>query len=124
MATSKKGFALFRTFGQSIDDKSTMSVNSLAVLVSVLIGSIIGLTVCFVLIYDVVTNGYVKTDMIDMAVFLLASGGYILGSGIPKTIIDTKINSRLHLKKNEKYIDGKEYTDETGDEEGTEEEEN
>lgn len=117
---NKVGF--FRTIGQSIDDKYTTSVNSIAVLVSVAIGSLIGLTVCFVLIYDVVTNGYVKTDMIDMAIFLLASGGYILGSGIPKTIVDTKINSHLRLKKDKTMIDGKEYAEDTEEEEIEEEE--
>lgn len=71
-----------------------MSVNSITLLSSALVGFMLGVTMCFVLIYDVITNGYLKTDLIDAAVFILASGGYIAGSGIPKTIIDAKLGNR------------------------------
>ena len=37
----------------SIDDKSSMSVNSISVLASTIITVIMGLVVCFVIIYDV-----------------------------------------------------------------------
>lgn len=106
-----KGWNFFTGLGKSVDDNSTLSVNSIALLTSTLIGAIIGLTMCFVLIYDVVTNGYLKTDLIDAGIFLLSSGGYILGSGMPKTIVDTKINSHLRLKRHKMKIDGREYED-------------
>ena len=84
----------FRNVKTSIDDQSTINVNNISLLVSSLIGFLLGLVMCFVLVYDVVTNGYIKTDLTDAGIFLLCSGGYIAGSGIPKTIVD----SRLKLK--------------------------
>lgn len=89
---SKVGF--FKNLKDSIDDKSSMSVNSIAVLASAVIGSLVGLVVCFVLIWDVVTNGFVKTDLFDLGLFLMSSGAYILGSGMPKAIVDSKLRSR------------------------------
>lgn len=119
-----KKFNIFTSIGKSVDDNSTLSVNSIALLISAFIGAIIGLTMCFVLIYDVVTNGYLKTDLIDAGIFLLSSGGYILGSGAPKTIVDTKINSRLQLKRRSRKIDGREYVDPDDEESKEDEEEN
>ena len=118
-----KGTGFFASIGKSVDDNSTLSVNSITLLISAIIGSIIGLTMCFVLIYDVVTNGYLKTDLIDAGFFLLSSGGYILGSGVPKTIVDTKINSRLQLKRRSRKIDGREYVDPDAEESEDEEDE-
>ena len=76
--------------------KSLLNVNnaastkSLALFVSAFVSSIIGLCVGFVICYDVVTNGYVKTDLDSLGIFLLCSGGYVLGSGLPKAIVDYK----------------------------------
>ena len=78
----------------SIDDKSSMSVNSITMLVSAIMGVIIGLVICFVLIYDVVYDGKVDTNLTDMGIFLLCSGGYILGSGVPKAWVDSKMKMR------------------------------
>ena len=83
-----------RNIKTSIDDQSSINVNNISLLVSSFIGFLLGLVMCFVLVYDVVTNGYVKTDLTDAGIFLLCSGGYIAGSGIPKSIVD----SRLKLK--------------------------
>ena len=81
----------FRNVKTSIDDQSTINVNNISLLVSSLIGFLLGLVMCFVLVYDVVTNGYIKTDLTDAGIFLLCSGGYIAGSGIPKTIVDSRL---------------------------------
>ena len=37
--------------------------------------------ICFALIYDVTTNGYLKTDLDDVGVLLLFDGAYVAGSG-------------------------------------------
>lgn len=78
----------------SIDDNSSMSVGGVSLLISSFIGFLLGLTMCFVLAYDVTTNGYVKTDLTELGIFLLCSGGYIAGSGIPKTIVDSRLNAK------------------------------
>ena len=78
----------------SIDDKSSMSVNSVSVLASALITLIIGLSACFVIIYDVTYDGKVDTDMSDLAWFVVASSTCILGSGLPKAYTDSRMKTR------------------------------
>ena len=85
---------LIRNIKASIDDRSSMSTGSITLLLSALIGAIIGLCVCFILIYDVTYDGKVDTDLLDLGIFLMSSGGYILGSGMPKTIVDSRMKSR------------------------------
>lgn len=84
----------FSNIKTSIDDKSSMSVSSIALLTSAFIGGLIGIVICFVLVYDVMHNGYVKTDLVDLGFFLIASGVYICGSGTPKAIIDSRFKTR------------------------------
>lgn len=85
---------IIRNIKSSIDDKSSMSVGSITLLLSALVGAIIGLVVSFVLIYDVITNGYVKTNLLDLGIFLMSGGGYIMGSGVPKAIVDARMKTR------------------------------
>ena len=94
-----------RNIKESINDKSSMSVNAITLLTSAFIGFIIGIVICFCLVYDVLTNGYIKTDLIDLGIFLLCSGGYIAGSGIPKTVIDSRMKSRVTMAEAEQEED-------------------
>lgn len=92
----------------SIDDKSSMSVNNITLLVSALMGVIIGLVICFVLIYDVTYDGKVDTDLGDMGIFLLCSGAYILGSGVPKAWVDGKMRTRSWVESEKMQIEAEE----------------
>ena len=85
---------LYKNIKAAIDDKSSMSSNSITLLASALMGVVIGFVICFVLIYDVTYDGKVDTDLLDLGIFLMSSGGYILGSGMPKTIVDSRMKSR------------------------------
>lgn len=84
----------FRNVKTSIDDKSSMSVNSVSVLASALMALVIGLSACFVIIYDVIYDGKVDTDMSDLAWFVVASSTCILGSGLPKAYTDSRMKTR------------------------------
>lgn len=75
-----------RSMRSLIDNRSSLSSKSFALLVSTITGGLIVICICYVLIYDVMTNGYLKTDLADLGIFLLFVGMYIAGSGIPKTI--------------------------------------
>ena len=92
----------------SIDDKSSMSVNSITLLISALMGVVIGLVLCFVLIYDVIYDGKLDSDVNDLAFFLLASGGYIASSGIPKAFVDGKMRNRSWVDGEKMAIDAEE----------------
>jgi len=85
---------LFKNIKSAIDDKSSMSVNSISVLTSAFMTFIIGITACFVLVYDVTYDGKVDTDMSDLAWFIVAGSSCILGSGIPKAYTDSRMKTR------------------------------
>ena len=85
---------LFRNIKAAIDDKSSMSVNSISVLASAFMTLLIGLSACFVIIYDVMYDGKVDTDMSDLAWFVVASSTCILGSGLPKAYTDSRMKTR------------------------------
>jgi hypothetical protein len=101
-----------RNIKTSIDDKSSMSVNSITLLVSALMGVVVGFVLCFVLVYDVMYDGKVDTDMGDMAMLLLASGGYILGSGVPKAYVDARMKNRSWVDNEKMQIDAEERIEE------------
>ena len=85
---------LFNNIKLAIDDKSSMSVNSISVLASAFMTLIIGLSACFVIIYDVTYDGKVDTDMSDLAWFVVASSTCVLGSGLPKAYTDSRMKTR------------------------------
>ena len=85
---------VIRNIKNSIDDKSSMSVNSISVLASAFMTLIIGLSACFVIIYDVTYDGKVDTDMSDLAWFVVASSTCVLGSGLPKAYTDSRMKTR------------------------------
>jgi len=96
---------LYKNIKSAIDDKSSMSSNSITLLASAIMGVIIGLVICFVLVYDVCYDGKVDTDLGDLGIFLLCSGGYILGSGVPKAYVDGKMRTRSWVEGEKMQID-------------------
>lgn len=80
-----------------LDVKSPNSSKSFTLVLSAIVGAFIGLTICFVIIYDVITNGYVKTDLTDAGIFLLCDGGYMAGAGVTKAIVDRRSRGRINL---------------------------
>ena len=99
---------LIRNIKNSIDDKSSMSVNSITLLVSALMGVIIGFVICFVLVWDVTYDGKVDTELDDLGIFLLCSGAYIMGSGVPKAYVDGKMKTRSWVENEKMEIDADE----------------
>lgn len=99
---------VIRNIKSSIDDKSSMSVNNITLLASAIMGIVIGIVLCFILVYDVVYDGRVDTDMGDMAMFLMASGAYIMGSGIPKAWVDSRMKTRSWVENEKMQIEAEE----------------
>ena len=77
-----------------LDVQSPNSSKSFTLVLSAIVSAIIGLTMCFVIIYDVITNGYVKTDLNDAGIFLLCVGGYMAGAGVTKAVVDRRERRR------------------------------
>lgn len=99
---------VFANIKNSIDDKSSMSVNSITLLASALMGVIFGLIISFVLVYDVTYDGKVDTDLGDLGIFLLCSGGYIMGSGIPKAWVDSRMKTRSWVEGEKMQVEAEE----------------
>lgn len=73
-----------------IKANSLDSSKSFAMLLSVCIGALIGLCVCFCLVWDVCANGYVRTDLDSLGLFVLCVGGFMAGGGINKALSERK----------------------------------
>ena len=69
------------------------SSKSFALVLSSLIGALVGLCVCFCLIWDVCANGYIRTDLDALGLFMLCIGGFMAGGGINKAISERKKNN-------------------------------
>lgn len=69
------------------------SSKSFALVLSSIIGALAGLCVCFCLIWDVCANGYLKTDLDALGLFVLCIGGFMAGGGINKAISERKRNN-------------------------------
>lgn len=77
------------------------SSKSFALVLSVLVGALIGICVCFCLIWDVCSNGYLKTDLDSLGIFLLCAGGFMAGGGVNKAIserIKTRKNKDINIE--------------------------
>ena len=77
------------------------SSKSFALVLSVIVGALIGLCVCFCLIWDVCSNGYIKTDLDSLGIFLLCVGGFMAGGGLNKAMserIKTRGTSSIETK--------------------------
>jgi hypothetical protein len=83
---------------------NVMSENStklLALLISAIAGGFVAIFVVpFCLIWDVVTNNYIKTDLTGMGIFLLCLGGFQLGAGV-------NVKVPTWMAKGGKKIDGR-----------------
>ena len=66
------------------------SSKSFALVLSSIVGALIGLCVCFCLIWDVCANGYIRTDLDALGLFMLCIGGFMAGGGINKALSERK----------------------------------
>lgn len=73
-----------------IKANSLDSSKSFALVLSVAIGALMGICVCFCLIWDVCSNGYLKTDLDGLGIFLLCVGGFMAGGGMNKALSDRR----------------------------------
>ena len=89
-----KNYNFWSYFKKLGDVNNPNSSKSFALLVSTITGGILAVAICFILIFDVLTNGYVKTDLADLGIFLLCVGGYIAGSGVTKALSDRHMPGR------------------------------
>lgn len=73
-----------------IKANSLDSSKSFALVLSSIVGALIGFCVCFCLVWDVCINGYLKTDLDALGLFMLCIGGFMAGGGINKALSERK----------------------------------
>lgn len=78
-----------------IKANSLDSSKSFALVLSSIVGALLGLCVCFCLVYDVCTNGYLKTNLDSLGLFILCTGGFMAGGGINKALSERKRNKEI-----------------------------
>lgn len=82
------------------------SSKSFTLVVSAIVSAIVGLCICFILVWDVIHNGYIKTNMEDMGIFMLCMGGYLAGGSVSKVFNSNKYERIApYLENNEEMED-------------------
>lgn len=79
---------LFEYLRSLIKANTLDSSKSFGLLCSILTGSLLCICVMFCLVWDVCTNGYIKTNLESLGWFLVGIGIYMAGGSVPKTISD------------------------------------
>ena len=77
------------------------SSKSFALVLSSIVGALIGLCVCFCLIWDVCVDVSLKTDLDALGLFVLCVGGFMAGGGINKALSERKNRDKSTDKKEE-----------------------
>jgi hypothetical protein len=65
------------------------SSKAFALILSSIIGALMGICVCIVLLYDGLSDGVINTDLDKLGWFLLCTGAYSFGAGAGKIITDS-----------------------------------
>lgn len=75
------------------------SSKSFVLLLTCAVGALVGLCVCFCLVWDVCTNGYLKTDLGSLGLFVLCVGGFMAGGGVNK-VLGERLGNKGRTDKN------------------------
>ena len=95
--------SIFEYFKSLSGSKTGNSVKSFSLLVSTIISGLLGLGVLYVLIYDVMYDGMVNTDLDKLTFFMIGIGCYVGGSGVPK-IFGEKFESNVLLSEEQNKV--------------------
>jgi hypothetical protein len=75
---------IFRYLGTLVRNDTGNSSKSFALVMSTVMSFIITLLVGGILLYDVYCNGYIRTDLESLAIFMICVYSGVPASGIPK----------------------------------------
>lgn len=93
---------MFRYLGKLIKNNTGHSSKSFGLVLSAIVGALMGLAIVFALVWDVSKDGVIDTDLGDLGVFVLCIGAYTFGSGANKMLSEIgedKAEIRLLRKK-------------------------
>ncbi len=92
--------AIWKYLGSLVKSGTGNSSKSFGLVLSTIVGAFAALCVCFVLLWDVFSDGQVGTDLEGLGWFLLCDGVFMFGGGLNKTISET-IGEKEFMKKEE-----------------------
>ena len=93
---------MFKYLEKLIKNNTGHSSKSFGLVLSAIVGALMGLAIVFALVWDVAVDGIINTDLSDLGVFVLCVGAYTFGSGANKMLSEIgedKAEIRLLKKK-------------------------
>ena len=114
---------IFSYLGSLVRNDTGNSSKSFALVMSTIMSFIITLLVGGILLYDVYCNGYIRTDLESLAIFMICVYSGVPASGIPKIFGERSIGSLgrgsehrvKHHHHEDVYGEENEYVDETNE---------
>lgn len=97
MATEKKELGFLKSL---IQNNNGMSCKSFGLVLSHIVGGLLGIVIGFVLVYDVISDGKLDSDLYAITFFLIGDSIYMFGGGLNKTL--TEILGKMHQGKSAK----------------------
>lgn len=83
-----------KAFGSFLKDlvraDSLESSKSFTLVTAAIVGGLVGIAVIFCLVWDVVHNGYIRTDLESLGIFMLCVGGYVAGNSVSKAMAEIR----------------------------------
>lgn len=90
---------LFKYLGSLSRNNSGDSSKSFAIVMQSITSFIVTVFMCCILSYDAYVNGYIKTDLESLAVFIMCVYAGVPVSGVPKILGERNEKNREDLKK-------------------------
>ena len=95
---------IIKYLGSLIKNDTGNSSKSFALVMSTLVSFITSLTICGILIYDVYCNGFIKTDLEALGIFIICVYSGNAASGVPKIFGDKYFSRTKMLRKEDEEI--------------------
>ena len=95
---------MFKYLGSLIRSNTGNSSKSFGLVLSAIIGALMGLAVTVCLIWDVSVDGKVDTNLGDLGVFVLCIGAYTFGSGANKMLAEIR-EDKVEIEKLKQHQD-------------------
>jgi len=98
-------------FKSLVQNNTGHSSKSFGLVISAIVGALMGIAVTVCLIWDVAVDGMINTNLGDLGVFVLCIGAYTFGSGANKMLSEIGEDKAEIKMLKEKLSDLREYDD-------------
>lgn len=100
-------------FKSLVQNNTGHSSKSFGLVISALVGALMGIAVTVCLIWDVAVDGMINTNLGDLGVFVLCIGAYTFGSGANKMLSEIGEDKAEIKMLKEKLSESREYDDDS-----------